>query len=919
MRLPRRRFLKGLLLTAISQVLPPKSINFALAQTAVTMDNFQRPDSFNVGAAWESLNPGYWMIKDFSLRRRLKNIGDRARASDFPFHYQSKRHPNGKMPLAYDPSLPLGLLWNRQWKLSGNYRVQIQAKVKALSPDVAAGDGADWAMYQPGNGLLGISFGGQSQFESYYPSAEASAMLVLQEDGRFGLVKHTDTSLPGVAEETVQDQPALQIGDDIRLTLQVSGRAKDYATVNGELWVNGNKRAGVTWGQAPRANETDGYVGLASRGLLDVEITSIQLEPGSNRALHAPQNRCQVCYALGDSLREEGGRWRVRFVALFREAGKQAAIRVSDSASPAGGWSSVPVAGEAPIVSNDFRRNTAVIEAVLPFNPAERSHYYTVWQDGVDVTSDPRIGTDSVGPGTGLVGDAPAEGDYVGRLPRLGAPYKICGLSCHAIHPASYAALPDAAGGRCGQGIVGAGQAPCGIADAWYVHDQPAHQAFKHLEEYGFQVMLWEDDIWYMELLLYPPSTDDAYKIINATIAGPTTRWQMMRHWNVLNPGDHDHGMDDVKGPEQLLVRTRRDLGLDPSYMVRNFQIVSHLMLGKENPSGKDNPKRWRKWKMPNRDFTLMIMDSRLWRTSQDTAIWDDEGWGHDKSLYSRTDPTRALLGEAQYAWLQQEIKTDSSPLICLTGLNALHTVWGGHDGQDWLDEVLERDRVSADYAGWVKAGADRILELLSGRDGIISVYGDVHAGSIFRNPDKGLYECSFGPIGRWGGRSLIKGFAPLMQDFDGRTLECLALYHHEFKNPQLEKQETKNYWNFLEMEFDPRGKAATVRLRLRNISDRPTAPVRGGGQVHATSAAMGRQPQSALPAIKTWPDAEVLFLTRDNDPIRGARSLPDGRVPVTGLVDVAPGEDIIMLVTAGKKTESRIITTDYSGALPYG
>ena len=75
--------------------------------------------------------------------------------------------------------------------------------------------------------------------------------------------------------------------------------------------------------------------------------------------------------------------------------------------------------------------------------------------------------------------------------------------------------------------------------------------------------MMWEDDVWYMELLLYPPSADDAYKIVTTTLCGPTTRWQMMRHWNTINPGDHDYGMDDVKGPEQIAIRTHEDLGQD--------------------------------------------------------------------------------------------------------------------------------------------------------------------------------------------------------------------------------------------------------------------------------------------------------------------------------------------------------------------
>ena len=134
--------------------------------------------------------------------------------------------------------------------------------------------------------------------------------------------------------------------------------------------------------------------------------------------------------------------------------------------------------------------------------------------------------------------------------------------------------------------------------------------------------MVWEDDIWYLELVLYTTSTDDAYKIITTTLAGPTTRQQMMRYWNVLNPGDHDYGMDDVKGPEQIAVRTRHDLGQDPEYMQRNFEIVQHLITGDDSPSGTANPKRWRRWKMPGGDFALLIVDARLWRSSQDTHIW---------------------------------------------------------------------------------------------------------------------------------------------------------------------------------------------------------------------------------------------------------------------------------------------------------
>ena len=145
---------------------------------------------------------------------------------------------------------------------------------------------------------------------------------------------------------------------------------------------------------------------------------------------------------------------------------------------------------------------------------------------------------------------------------------------------------------------------------------------------------------------------------------------------------------------------------------------------------------------------------------------WDDEGWEHQKNPYDRTDVTRTLLGEEQFAWLQQIIRTDSAPAICVTGVNALHTVWAGYledpgTGLRWN----QRDRVAADYAGWVKAGSDRVIELLGSRDGIVTVYGDVHNGCILKTVQQRLYECSFGPIGTYGGRRVKEGFGPKMRD----------------------------------------------------------------------------------------------------------------------------------------------------------
>ncbi len=867
----------------------------ATSSTAdATTASFHQADTLYHGHDWESLNPGYWQIKGNALRRRIHNYGDRARRTGFPYHYETHGDRLGayEMPVDYDPSLPPGFLWNRNWKLKDNYKLEIRGRIAAQPHAPGERDNAAWEMYRPGYGFVGLAFGSSTLYESYGQAGadgKAAWFAAWRDDGRFGIYEHG-------AQASIADKRAARParGKEFTLTVSVSGDDSVLADLKAELAISGSPSVyRVENRSVARSAYTEGYVGVAGRGLLDFEITGFAVEPEGNQPLSPKINDCHACYALGDTLKQLDGGWRARFIGLFRSDGEKAEVRISDSPSPSGGWASVPAAGSGAIVNNDFRRNTAVIDAKLPGNPAEATFYYTVWKDGRDVTADPRLGTDAVGLGAGQVGRVPDEGNYVGRLPQLQAPYKLCGLSCHAIHGGG-PKLPDA-----------------GPGGGFFVHDQPTPDAYKYLDDYNFQVMLWEDDVWYMELLLYPPSPDDAYKIVTTTLCGPTSRWQMMRHWNVINPGDHDYGMDDVKGPEQIVIRNHPDLGQDADYMRRNFQIVHHLVTGDESPSGTANPKKWRRWKMPNRDFSLLVLDSRLWRSSQDTNIWDDEGWGNKESLYSRRDVTRSLLGEEQFAWLSDTIRTDSSPLICLTGINGMHTIWTG-DGRKpgSKSRLYERDRVAADYAGWVSAGVDRILEVLGSRDGIVSVYGDVHVGMILRNVAQRIYECSFGPIGRSGGRGVKEGFGPRMQDFDGRAVEIKALYHQRYDTPMLEKKDGPFYWNFLEMEFDPQGAEPQFGLRVRNLVDPPSEEPRGGGSVAESAGNTGRPPTCRIPAVKLLPDADVLITDSAGRPVRGGRTPADGLLPLRVLTGPAPGETVILTARSGKKVFSKAVTT---------
>lgn len=870
----------------------------AASERLRVVDDFDRPDSLYHGDGWESLNPGYWQIQAGALRRRLTNYGDRARRTGFPFHYET--HQSKAMPVDYDPSLPHGCIYRRDWSLQGNYSVVIEATVRDQTPPRRPGDSPDWKMYQPGYGWLGIAFGAKTQFDSYGVGNRAWRVVwsddgTLQiQPGRQNRRRNQPPKIPNVVQAARKPIP----GERVTLALHITGDDPRTATVQATLVdSSGEMIASARIDRAPRS-AVEGWFGLVARGLLDFEINSVLLDPGQNQPREAPQNECLNCYALGTTLRKSGADWKVRFLGLFRSDGKTAEIRIADVDQPPGGWKRVPVAGKGQIVTNDFRRNTAVIEATLPFDPAQRTLYYTIWKDGVNVTSDVRLGTGSTGPGTGLVGDVPADGAYVGRLPQLVAPYRLAGLSCHAINSRVVDPTDQ--------------NRPDGVDGSFDVRDQPTYEAYRHLDDYNFQIMVWEDDVWYMELLIYPPSPDDAWKIVNTSISGPTSRWQMMRHWNVINPGDHDYGMDDVKGPEQIAIRLQDGLGQDRDYMRRNFQIVHHLITGEQEVDASANPKKWRQWKMPNRDFSLLVVDSRLWRTSQDTKMWDDEGWGHMPLLYDRADPTRTLLGEEQFAWLQETITSDSSPLICITGLNGLHTVWtGGKSYSKTNEEFAQRDRVAADYAGWVAAGADRVIELLGSRDGIVSVYGDVHNGCILRNTKHRLYECSFGPIGRTGGRAVIEGFGPVMKDFDNRDVTVHALYHKQYESPELKPITGPVYWNFLEMEFDPTAAEPAIQLRIRNLIDPPDATPRGGGSVTDSAVNTGRPAESRLPKTELLPNADVHIALLSGRSLRGTRTDASGHLRQNSLTGVNPGTQVLVTAHDGTSAHARIVRTE--------
>lgn len=432
---------------------------------------FSQPDSLFHGHQWQTLNPGYWKIEKGALRRRLTNYGDRARKTGFPFHAVSHGFD---YKTQYDPSLASGIIYLPQWKLTGAYSLKAKFTYRGDRPNVAKGDDADWNMYQDGYGLMGVAIGSKSVFESYGKISNAW-QIGWTDDGKLRIIKPGNTDRgrqsgnSGPYTQPGKEIPAVKLapGDKCQLTVSVNPSNETTSTVSIVFRVTKDGEATAKSFQLKHdlpAISTNGFVGIATRGLIDFEVNSFDVVPELNKPLSVGTADCLACYPLGDTLKQLDGRWSVRFVGMFASDGKSVEIRVADKESPEGGWEAVPVCGSAKIVNNPWRRNTAIVDATLPFNPGEKTLYYTVWKDGVDVTADGRVGTDACGPGTGLVGDVTGGGNYVGRLPRLVAPYKLCGLSCHAITQGLQQRNED-------------GWAIQGGKDSWHFRDQPTVEA----------------------------------------------------------------------------------------------------------------------------------------------------------------------------------------------------------------------------------------------------------------------------------------------------------------------------------------------------------------------------------------------------------------------------------------------------------
>lgn len=172
----------------------------------------------------------------------------------------------------------------------------------------------------------------------------------------------------------------------------------------------------------------------------------------------------------------------------------------------------------------------------------------------------------------------------------------------------------------------------------------------------------------------------------------------------------------------------------------------------------------------------LILLDTRTFR---DDLIWrekGDEGTKHDYKPNPSPDST--MLGEAQWAWLEQQFNKPAAVRLIATSTQFSHQ-YNGYES--WTNVPHEQQRM-----------IDLIAK--TNANGVIFISGDVHWGELSARPTKAytLYDVtSSGLTQRWGstepnryriGRVIRKNnFGMIEIDWEARKMH-LQLYNKKGK-----------------------------------------------------------------------------------------------------------------------------------------
>ncbi len=166
---------------------------------------------------------------------------------------------------------------------------------------------------------------------------------------------------------------------------------------------------------------------------------------------------------------------------------------------------------------------------------------------------------------------------------------------------------------------------------------------------------------------------------------------------------DHDFGMNDGGGAYQF-----------KSQSEALFEYVWALA---ENDPRRKRPGVYGSWMIGEggERVQIIMLDTRYFRSD---LLRSDERGAHGKERYiPDPDPAKTMLGDAQWAWLEGELKKPADLRLLVSSVQVISE---GHGWEGWKMLPAERDRL---YALIGETSADNLI--------ILS--GDRHSAALYR------------------------------------------------------------------------------------------------------------------------------------------------------------------------------------------
>ena len=150
----------------------------------------------------------------------------------------------------------------------------------------------------------------------------------------------------------------------------------------------------------------------------------------------------------------------------------------------------------------------------------------------------------------------------------------------------------------------------------------------------------------------------------------------------------------------------------------------------------EDDPRRarpgvygsWMFGEEDGRRMQLIMLDTRFFRS--DLMETDERGARGKERYVPDPDPAKTMLGEAQWAWLEGELRKPADLRLIVS---SVQVIADGHGWEAWKMLPAERERLYALIGG-------------AGANGVIMLSGDRHSAALYRKDgvvDYPLYEAT--------------------------------------------------------------------------------------------------------------------------------------------------------------------------------